>query len=79
MPQPNWVPEIMYEESNDGTSSQIPFIMVPAGAITLIGLKQPEFFGILCSVKCSIALNAADHATPSLAFIGHFAWGEDPL
>ena len=30
MPQPNWVPEIMYEESNDGTSSQIPFIMVPA-------------------------------------------------
>jgi len=26
----NWVPEIMYEESEDGTSSQIPFIMVPA-------------------------------------------------
>jgi hypothetical protein len=25
----NWVPEIMYEESNDGTSSQIPFVMVP--------------------------------------------------
>jgi len=25
----NWVPEIMYEESSDGVSSQIPFIMVP--------------------------------------------------
>ena len=25
----NWVPEIMYEESNEGVSSQIPFIMVP--------------------------------------------------
>jgi len=26
----NWIPEIMYEESNDGMSSNIPFIMVPA-------------------------------------------------
>ena len=24
-----WVPEIMYEEQQDGVSSQIPFIMVP--------------------------------------------------
>tara|TARA_A100001011_G_C14287993_1_gene834754 strand:+ start:1835 stop:2185 length:351 start_codon:yes stop_codon:yes gene_type:complete len=25
----NWIPEIMYEESEEGTSSHIPFIMVP--------------------------------------------------
>ena len=25
----NWIPEIMYEESDDGMSSNIPFIMVP--------------------------------------------------
>ena len=25
----NWVPEIMYEESEDGITSKIPFIMVP--------------------------------------------------
>ncbi len=25
----NWMPEIMYEESDDGMSSNIPFIMVP--------------------------------------------------
>lgn len=25
----NWIPEIMYEESEGGTSSNIPFIMVP--------------------------------------------------
>ena len=25
----NWYPEIMYEESDDGISSKIPFIMVP--------------------------------------------------
>jgi hypothetical protein len=25
----NWVPEIMYEESEDGVSSNIPFVMVP--------------------------------------------------
>tara|TARA_Y100000310_G_C20643870_1_gene795493 strand:- start:504 stop:851 length:348 start_codon:yes stop_codon:yes gene_type:complete len=25
----NWIPEIMYEESEDGESSNIPFIMVP--------------------------------------------------
>ena len=24
-----WVPELMYEENSDGTSSSIPFIMVP--------------------------------------------------
>ena len=29
--QRKWFPEIMYEESQDGTSSQIPFIMVPDG------------------------------------------------
>tara|TARA_Y100000593_G_C4250958_1_gene307146 strand:- start:134 stop:478 length:345 start_codon:yes stop_codon:yes gene_type:complete len=27
----NWVPEIMYEENEDGTSSHIPFIPVPSG------------------------------------------------
>ena len=27
----NWLPEIMYEESQDGVSSQIPFVMVPEG------------------------------------------------
>jgi hypothetical protein len=26
-----WIPEIMYEEVEDGTSSSIPFVMVPAG------------------------------------------------
>jgi len=30
MKQQNWIPEIMYEESDDGMSSNIPFIMVPA-------------------------------------------------
>ena len=25
----NWIPEIMYEENEDGTSSHIPFVMVP--------------------------------------------------
>ena len=25
----DWVPEIMYEEAEDGVSSQIPFVMVP--------------------------------------------------
>jgi len=25
----NWIPEIMYEESDDGMTSNIPFIMVP--------------------------------------------------
>ena len=28
-PNTKWIPEIMYEESEDGGSSQIPFIMVP--------------------------------------------------
>tara|TARA_Y100000593_G_C4313750_1_gene339742 strand:- start:2809 stop:3165 length:357 start_codon:yes stop_codon:yes gene_type:complete len=27
----NWIPEIVYEESEDGLSSHIPFIMVPHG------------------------------------------------
>ncbi len=31
MKQQNWIPEIMYEESDDGMSSNIPLIMVPAG------------------------------------------------
>ena len=26
-----WFPEIMYEENEDGTSSKIPFVMVPEG------------------------------------------------
>jgi hypothetical protein len=25
----NWIPEIMYEENEDGSSSNIPFVMVP--------------------------------------------------
>jgi len=25
----NWVPEILYEENTDGSSSSIPFVMVP--------------------------------------------------
>ena len=35
-----WVPEIMYEESDDGTSSKIPFIMVPSDN------KMPELLYI---------------------------------
>ncbi len=27
----NWIPEIMYEENEDGTSSHIPFVPVPTG------------------------------------------------
>ena len=30
-PPPNWVPEIVYEDADDGMSSQLPFIHVPAG------------------------------------------------
>lgn len=26
-----WIPEIMYEEASEGTSSSIPFVMVPKG------------------------------------------------
>lgn len=29
MQKNNWIPEIMYEESDDGMTSNIPFIMVP--------------------------------------------------
>lgn len=29
MKKNNWIPEIMYEESDDGMTSNIPFIMVP--------------------------------------------------
>jgi len=29
----NWIPEIMYEESDDGVSGNIPFIMVPNGEL----------------------------------------------
>ena len=29
MSKSNWIPEIMYEESEDGVSSKIPFVMVP--------------------------------------------------
>ena len=29
MQKTNWIPEIMYEESDDGLTSNIPFIMVP--------------------------------------------------
>ncbi|MAG27618.1 hypothetical protein CMI47_18955 [Candidatus Pacearchaeota archaeon] len=27
----SWVPEILYEENSDGSSSNIPFVMVPDG------------------------------------------------
>ena len=27
----NWVPEILYEEGEDGIGSSIPFVMVPEG------------------------------------------------
>jgi|TARA_Y100000310_G_scaffold190315_1_gene190245 hypothetical protein len=27
----NWIPEILYEENSDGSSSNIPFVMVPPG------------------------------------------------
>ena len=30
-PSNQWIPEIMYEENSDGTSSNIPFVMVPEG------------------------------------------------
>ena len=33
MQNKNWIPEIMYEESDDGMSSNIPFIMVPQNEI----------------------------------------------
>ena len=29
----NWIPEILYEEGEDGESSVIPFIMVPIGEV----------------------------------------------
>lgn len=29
----SWIPEIMYEDSDDGLSSHIPFIMVPKGEV----------------------------------------------
>jgi hypothetical protein len=29
MKKSNWIPEIMYEEGDDGLTSNIPFIMVP--------------------------------------------------
>ena len=29
----HWIPEIMYEEADDGMSSNIPFIMVPNGEV----------------------------------------------
>ena len=29
----SWIPEIMYEESEDGISTHIPFIMVPQGQV----------------------------------------------
>ena len=28
-----WIPEIMYEETAEGESSQIPFVMVPEGEV----------------------------------------------
>jgi len=31
MSKTSWIPEIMYEENEDGTSSNIPFVPVPSG------------------------------------------------
>jgi len=31
--QSNWFPEIMYEETEDGVSSKIPFVLVPEGEV----------------------------------------------
>ena len=36
--QQNWIPEIMYEEAEDGISSNIPFIMVPKNEIMPVQL-----------------------------------------
>ena len=36
--QQNWIPEIMYEETEDGLSSHIPFIMVPKNEIMPVQL-----------------------------------------
>ena len=36
----NWYPEIMYEENEDGSSSKIPFVMVPENK------KMPEILFI---------------------------------
>ena len=33
MKSSSWIPEIMYEEAEEGTSSNIPFVMVPRGQI----------------------------------------------
>jgi hypothetical protein len=33
MPTSNWIPEIMYEETDEGLSSNIPFIMVPKNEV----------------------------------------------
>ena len=33
MSSEKWIPEIMYEENADGTSSSIPFVMVPGDEI----------------------------------------------
>ena len=33
MSNEKWIPEIMYEENEDGTSSKIPFVMVPDGEV----------------------------------------------
>tara|TARA_B100000287_G_C20638200_1_gene782496 strand:- start:120 stop:470 length:351 start_codon:yes stop_codon:yes gene_type:complete len=30
MKKTNWIPEIMYEEAEDGATSSLPFIMVPS-------------------------------------------------
>ena len=33
MSNSNWYPEIMYEEAEGGTSSKIPFVLVPEGEV----------------------------------------------
>ena len=33
MKSTNWVPEILYEETAEGESSSLPFVMVPSGEV----------------------------------------------
>ena len=41
----NWIPEILYEENSDGSSSNIPFVMVPPGE------EMPQMLYIFESIE----------------------------
>ena len=58
---------------------KLTFTTVPAGAITLIGRKHPEFFGIEGSVQCRMALKLADCVTPRVALMAPRACLSDPV